>query len=224
MKKLRISVLFILLAAVLVSGAFAQHSLYDNPNYRRSLELRTMAKSAYDKGDYVKAEEYSLESERLAVIAREEAETQRLLWIANAWKKRAGDRISYCEKNGAEKALGATWTEAKGAYALAVGEYDAKRYAESTEASKKVLDLLADFSASKLPAFYTVRLIPGRRDCLWRIAEYPFIYGDPWKWKVLYEANREKLPQPDNPDLILPEMVLRIPSIKGETRSGTWSE
>jgi nucleoid-associated protein YgaU len=75
-----------------------------------------------------------------------------------------------------------------------------------------------------LPAFYTVRLIESARDCFWRIAEYPFIYGDPWKWKILYEANKDKLPVPENPDLILPGIVLSIPSIAGETRSGHWSE
>ncbi|MCX7787669.1 MAG: hypothetical protein N2442_08215 [Spirochaetes bacterium] len=73
-----------------------------------------------------------------------------------------------------------------------------------------------------LPEFYTVRLIPDRRDCFWRIAEYDFVYGDPWKWKILYEANKQLLPDPNNPDLILPGTRLRIPSIKGETRSGEW--
>ncbi|HOV38410.1 MAG TPA: hypothetical protein PLG79_06795 [Spirochaetales bacterium] len=75
-------------------------------------------------------------------------------------------------------------------------------------------------SASILPEFYTVKLIPERRECFWRIAEYDFVYGDPWKWKILYEANKQLLPDPDNPDLILPGTRLRIPSIKGEQRSG----
>jgi len=73
-----------------------------------------------------------------------------------------------------------------------------------------------------LPEFYTVRLIPDRRDSFWRIAEYDFVYGDPWKWKILYEANKQLLPDPNNPDLILPGTRLRIPSLKGEQRSGEW--
>jgi len=219
--------------AVLISLgtlAFAQHSLYDNPNYRNSQELRRQADLAFQQGDYLKAEQLSKESERLSVIARQEAETQRLQWIANAWKNRASDRIGFGEKNDAAGQLGPVWVEAKAAFALAVAEYDAKRYAESTEASKKVMDLMKDFAPAKapaaaaLPAFYTVRLIPEARDCFWRIAEYPFIYGDPWKWKILYEANKDKIPQPDNPDLIEPGIVLTIPSIAGELRSGTWNE
>ena len=219
--------------AVLISLgtlAFAQHSLYDNPNYKNSQELRRQADLAFQQGDYLKAEQLSKESERLSVIARQEAETQRLQWIANAWKNRASDRIGFGEKNDAAGQLGPVWVEAKAAFALAVAEYDAKRYAESTEASKKVMDLMKDFAPAKapaaadLPAFYTVRLIPEARDCFWRIAEYPFIYGDPWKWKILYEANKDKIPQPDNPDLIEPGIVLTIPSIAGELRSGTWNE
>ncbi|HAE21240.1 MAG TPA: hypothetical protein DCG47_02810 [Spirochaetaceae bacterium] len=217
------SVLFIL-----GGMAFAQHSLFDNPNFKQAQELRRQADVAFQQGDYLRAEELSKESERLSIIANNEAETQRLQWIANGWRNRASDRIAFGEKNNAAGQLGSVWVEAKAAFALAVAEYDSKRYAESTEASKKTLDLMKDFTAATaaptLPASYVVRLIPARRDSFWRIAEYPFVYGDPWKWKVLYEANRHKLPQPNNPDLILPGMVIDIPSIKGETRSGNWND
>jgi nucleoid-associated protein YgaU len=30
---------------------------------------------------------------------------------------------------------------------------------------------------------------------------YPFIYNDPWQWRLIYEANKSQLPQPDNPDI-----------------------
>ena len=73
-----------------------------------------------------------------------------------------------------------------------------------------------------LPATYKVRLIPERRDCLWRIAEYPFVYNNPYKWPVLYEANKKTFKDPSNPNLIFPDQVLTIPSIKGEVRKGAW--
>jgi nucleoid-associated protein YgaU len=98
-----------------------------------------------------------------------------------------------------------------------------------------VVELLRDFESrypiaaaqaglpppSGLAALYEVKLIPHRRDCLWRIAEYDFVYGDPYQWRRLYEANKDKFPQPDNPDLIEPGMILIIPPIRGEQRSGT---
>jgi nucleoid-associated protein YgaU len=73
-----------------------------------------------------------------------------------------------------------------------------------------------------LPSQYTVRPWALSRDCLWNIAGRPWAYGDPAKWRLLYDANRLKLPDPNNPDLIHPGMVLDIPSIQGETRQGMW--
>jgi len=87
-------------------------------------------------------------------------------------------------------------------------------------AAFNTLSAIAEFAP--LPAKYTVRLIPERRDCLWRIAEYPFIYNNPLKWPVLYEANKKTFKDPSNPNLIFPGQVLQIPSIKGEKRDGMW--
>jgi len=55
---------------------------------------------------------------------------------------------------------------------------------------------------------YVVKLIPQKRDCLWRIAEYDFIYGDPWAWRRIYNANRDTI---KDPDLIYPGQRLIIP-------------
>ena len=74
----------------------------------------------------------------------------------------------------------------------------------------------------RLPAQYTVRLWRETGDSLSTIAGLPFIYGNPIHWRVLYEANRNKLQNPDNPHLIHPGMVLDIPSLSGEERSGLW--
>jgi hypothetical protein len=77
-------------------------------------------------------------------------------------------------------------------------------------------------TAKKLPEYYTVRLIPGRRDCFWRIAEYVFVYASPDNWRLLYDENRHLLQDPNNPELIQPGTRLRIPSQAGERRSGDW--
>ncbi|MDR0761363.1 MAG: hypothetical protein LBF74_14855, partial [Treponema sp.] len=55
-------------------------------------------------------------------------------------------------------------------------------------------------------------------DCFWDIAG--LVYGDPYRWPILYEANRSKLEDPDNPDLLEAGTVLEIPSINGERREG----
>jgi tetratricopeptide (TPR) repeat protein len=79
-------------------------------------------------------------------------------------------------------------------------------------------------AAPTFPAQYTVRSWELWRDCLWNIAGQSWAYGDPTRWRVIYEANRAKFPQPDNPDLIDPGMVLDIPSIRGENRQGMWND
>jgi len=71
-----------------------------------------------------------------------------------------------------------------------------------------------------LPATFTVRTWAVYRDCLWNIAA--IVYGDPFKWPVLFNANRHIMPDPNNPDWIEPGMVLEIPSIDGEVREGAW--
>jgi nucleoid-associated protein YgaU len=59
-------------------------------------------------------------------------------------------------------------------------------------------------------------------DSLWNIAGRAWAFNDPWQWRRLYEANRDRMPQPGNPDLIHPGMILDIPSIRGEVRQGMW--
>lgn len=61
---------------------------------------------------------------------------------------------------------------------------------------------------------YKVRLIPERRDCLWRISEYDYIYDNARLWPRIYRANKGKI---KNPDLIYPGQVFDIPPKDGET-------
>ncbi|MCX7028161.1 MAG: LysM peptidoglycan-binding domain-containing protein [Spirochaetes bacterium] len=102
--------------------------------------------------------------------------------------------------------------------------FDRKDYKTASTKAQASYATLSDISEfAPLPGKYTVRLIPERRDCLWRIAEYGFVYNNPLKWPVLYEANKRTFKDPSNPNLIYPGQVLVIPSIKGETREGMWN-
>jgi nucleoid-associated protein YgaU len=66
----------------------------------------------------------------------------------------------------------------------------------------------------QLAAKYVVK----RGDTLWKIAALEFIYNDGSKAGSIFNVNRDIL---SNPNLIEPGMVLTIPSIAGEERSGT---
>jgi len=74
------------------------------------------------------------------------------------------------------------------------------------------------------PASYKVRPWAETRDCFWNIAGYPWVYNDPTKWPVLYEANKTKLKRPNDPNLLNIGIVLTIPSLRGEIREGIWEK
>jgi nucleoid-associated protein YgaU len=74
-----------------------------------------------------------------------------------------------------------------------------------------------------LPSRYTVRSWDKYGDCFWNIAGRSWAYGDPRRWPLLYQANKNKLPNPGNPNLIEEGTILDIPSVNGEERSGIWT-
>jgi nucleoid-associated protein YgaU len=113
------------------------------------------------------------------------------------------------------------------------GDYDASAsFAEAAIRSAKLSDEYVaqqmgpdtKDGTSPLPASYTIRSWGVSLDCFWNIAGRPWVYGNPHLWRVLYNANKAKLPDPNNPNLIEPGIVLDIPSLKGEVRQGTWDE
>ena len=69
------------------------------------------------------------------------------------------------------------------------------------------------------PKYYKVQYRKVGTDSLWKIASYDFIYGDGNLWKKIYEANKDKI---KDPNIIINGQILLIPSLKGETRDGTY--
>uniref|UniRef100_A0A7C6EIF3 LysM peptidoglycan-binding domain-containing protein n=1 Tax=candidate division WOR-3 bacterium TaxID=2052148 RepID=A0A7C6EIF3_UNCW3 len=57
-----------------------------------------------------------------------------------------------------------------------------------------------------IPTLDSYTVLPG--DCLWMIASYLSIYSDAKKWPEIYEANKDKI---KDPDLIYPKQVITIP-------------
>ena len=71
--------------------------------------------------------------------------------------------------------------------------------------SQKLIEIYLSMAVDKV---YTVRLMPDRRDSLWRIAEYDGIYATPWEWPKIWKRNQKLI---QNPDLIYPGWQLIIP-------------
>ena len=74
-----------------------------------------------------------------------------------------------------------------------------------------------------LPKYYVVKPWESDKDCFWNISGRPYVYNNPYLWENLYEANKNSLPDPKNPNLIRPGMKMEIPSISGEYRDGVYS-
>ena len=216
-------VISLILFCVFAGGLFAQ-SLYDNEYYKKSVEYQKMAENSLEEGEYDKSYEYAVKSREFAALSRAYIAEMAKAYRARTSLEYAKERIELARRINLGSNDPDTYNTAFGFFQDSKTDFDGKKYDESLEKSQKVIELLKDIKGGMkmLPAFYEVILNPAARDCFWRIAGYDFVYGDPWKWRVLYEANKNVIEDPDNPNLIQPGQVFRIPSIKGELREGTY--
>lgn len=237
------------IALLLGVSALGAQSLLDNQFYNKAKDLMAQSQQALDSGDYdgaallaAQAKEQFTQSDQYVVTASQ-------FYIANGWLNNAKDRIAYAKSIKADVNYKTEYDQAVEGETQAQSALDDKDYEMSTDFSKGVLAILQDIApktavATKpvekpvekpavtpvetpagppaLPEYYTVRLILPLRDCFWRIAGYPFVYNNPWKWRLLYDANKSILEDPNNPDLIEVGMHFVIPSLAGETRQGEY--
>lgn len=245
MRRSTIFVLALVVLALLAAVSLAAQSLLDNEHYKKAQELKAQSDAAYAAGDYDLSA--SLAAQAKEELTKSDAWIQEELgrYRANGWVQLAVERLAEAKADGADKRAKDLYDEAAAAVDSAMAAYGGGSWLDSIDFAKHAIATLGQIPAAQtvaavepveepveepvaepgapgLPATYTVRLIPERRDCLWRIAGYPFVYNNPWKWKVLYEANRDILLEPDNPHLIEVGQVLVIPSIAGETREGRY--
>ena len=215
-------------------------TIRNNTYYMESVRLTRLAQETYDYGDYDASSNYAEEAARYALLSDEYVALQLRIRAASDALAAANSRIAWASGQNAEERYPAEYAEAEAAYSEAVANMDNELWEDARDSANRAVLALAnvqplpesaqqqaaqaeDRRASPLPAQYTVRYWTSTRDCLWNIAGWSWVYNDPTKWTILYSANRTRMPEPDNPDLIHPGMILDIPSIQGETRSGMWS-
>jgi hypothetical protein len=227
-------------------------SIRNNQYYRESLRLTNLAKLSYNEGDYDASTDYAAEAVRYAQLSDEYVTLRLKMKEANEAISAAKVRIDWASSVDAARRYPREYGEATTYYDASLNLRKAEDWDGAIEAAYRVIDVLANVKpedpviekpvpvAEKpapvtekpvvppapapvlLPSQYTVRPWSLSRDCLWNIAGRPWVYGDPTQWRLLYNANKSKMPNPDNPDLIVPGMVLDIPSIRGEERQGLW--
>ena len=100
--------------------------------------------------------------------------------------------------------------KAQGLWIEGVAAFDDQKYGQSIrlfEDARRYLDLYKFYAVLGI---HVVQLIPERRESLWRIAEYPRWYDDPFLWPRIWRRNRDLI---QNPDLIYPGWQLIIPAL-----------
>jgi nucleoid-associated protein YgaU len=204
-------------------------NIRNNRYYLESVRLTNLAQESFEYGDYDGSANYSVEAIRYAQLSDEYVALQLKIKETNDAIAAAKSRLDWASSSGAAGQYPIEYGEARKYYETSLSARVAEDWDGAIEAAQRVINTLAYIQAPSpvesrpsLPAQYTVRPWSVSKDCLWNIAGRPWAYGDPTKWRLIYNANKTKMPEPDNPDLIHPGMVLDIPSIKGEVRQGMW--
>ena len=236
MKRGLIFLVLLLLATQAVyvfSDEVVPASLRENQFLYESLRLNNLARLAYDIGDYEASTTYAEEAIKYAAYSDEYVYMRLKMMETDNAIAAAKARLDYAASINAAALFPAEYGRAQTAYGNAQSYRLAENWDNAIAAANQVLAALAGIAPgavpvvtaatpSGLPAQYTVRSWQLSRDCLWNIAGRPWVYNDPTKWPILFEANKSGMPEPNNPDLIHPGMVLNIPSISGEIRQGMW--
>lgn len=217
--------LIVLIAAVAAAGLSSQ-SLQNNEYYRKSVELTRLSQEAFDQGEYELSERYAIEAQQNAALSQQYIDQMALAYRARTSLYTARVKMEMADRINLKNREPETYAQAANLFKQAGDLFNADDFTGSLEASQSVIRILdqlniAGSSGSAVKAkYYEVKLKPNDRDCFWKIAGFDFVYGDPRQWKTLYEYNKNKLQDPNNPGLIQPGLILEIPSLKGEARSG----
>jgi nucleoid-associated protein YgaU len=215
-------------------------SLRNNRYYMESLRLTDLAQESYELGDYDSTARYAEEALRYAQLSDEYVALQLTIKEADDAIATAKSRVDWATQTGVAQTNPDEYGAAEEAYSEAVAYREDEAWTDAIAAASRAVDLLAYLDGSTRPAVAkpaptapveTPALLPGQytvrpwaisKDCFWNIAGRSWVYGDPYKWRLLYNANKTKLPDPNNPNLIEPGIVLDIPSLQGENREGSW--
>ncbi|MDR2403630.1 MAG: LysM peptidoglycan-binding domain-containing protein [Spirochaetaceae bacterium] len=218
-----------------VSTPVVPLNVRNNQYYLESVRLTKLAQESFDYGDYDASSQYAEEAQHYADLSDEYVALQLKIKETNDAIAAARKRLDWAVSIKAADRYPDEMKTAQAAYDEALSERTAKQWDPAIEAAGRVINALAYVREADapppppraedkpaLPAQYTVRPWAVSKDCFWNIAGRAWVYGDSTKWRIIYNANRAKLPNPDNPDLMHPGTILDIPSVQGETRQGMW--
>lgn len=216
-------IMVITLLAIFSALVFAA-SYVDNEYNQLAKRYTTMAEEAFDTGDYDLAVEYTVKAEENADLSQ--------LYIAMMLNKaEASKQIKFAknEKLQAQRLRGEeTYPMAFSAGSkFLLDAEEAFAIEDYISAAALAIEAIGNFSSIRditpLPKYYVVQPWAETKDCYWNISGKSYVYNNPLLWENLYQANKEDMRDPTDPDVIYPGMKIEIPSISGEFREGVYS-
>ncbi len=219
MKKLIAAAAFVLAAASIFAVS------YKNNTYQKLAdEYENKARIAFDAGQYDDAVEYSKKASENAALSQAYIDSMMSRYNAEEQLKLAQNKIKWAEEINAEKTFPMAYSAAKEAYGNAENAFGKEDYNATQDYAKQAIAALDGvYEVTPLPEYYIVRPWAETKDCFWNISGRPYVYNNPLLWENLYQENKNNIPQPNNPNLIMPGMKMKIPSLTGEYREGTYS-
>lgn len=212
--------------AILALGAastFAQYSYKNNTYQKLADEYARKSEAAFDAGYLDDAMSYAQLAEENAQLSRAFIDQQTAGEEVAKLFAQAGERIKWAKDNGVDKSSPMAFSSANEAYLKAQENFENGEFDLCRENSLIVINTLKDVKGEMvLPEYYIVRSWKKTKDCLWNIAKRPYVYNNPHLWENLYQVNKQFLVDKNNPNLIMPGMKVRIPSINGEIREGVY--
>lgn len=211
-------------SAILASSMIFAISYKNNTYQKLADEYTKKAQYALDAGEYELSVEYSQKAEENAALSQAYIKNMMAKNSVDELMKKAKHRIDLAKKMNADKNFPMAFTAAQNSYAAAKDAYDKEDYASAEIYANKVLSELADVrDVTPLPKYYVVRPWEESKDCYWNISGRSYVYNNPLLWENLYQANKSKMPHPNDPNLIMPGMKMEIPSLTGEYREGVYN-
>jgi nucleoid-associated protein YgaU len=200
---------------------------------RDTIRIATAARSSDQEAEKKKADELQtqvmqslVDASKLTVVTEDGTVIKPQNWSEDDFLKQIDELLKQEQQNAApggtslaipedgstvvlaEDDLVSLLQQARDLWVQGLKEKAAGNYVQAQDYFNEAQRYIDIYKSYAVKGVYTVRLIPDRRDCLWRIAEYPEIYGDPYMWPAIWRRNRKLI---QNPDLIYPGWQLVIP-------------
>ncbi|MCR5290013.1 MAG: hypothetical protein K6E51_08500 [Treponema sp.] len=214
----------VLVLSLLCSGILFAVSYVNNTYQKLADEYERKARSAFNAGLYDDAVEYSKKAAENAALSEAYIQKMMARGDAETQLKLAQEKMKWAQEIRADRNFPMAFSSAAAALANAESAFGNEDYVAAQEYANQVLAALDGVrEITPLPQFYVVRPWADTKDCYWNISGRPYIYNNPLLWENLYQKNKDGMPKPEDPNLILPGMKMEIPSLTGEFREGTYN-